>query len=316
MSSKKILITGSNGLLGQKLVCALLKRQDVQIIATSKGENRMINKEDYIYESLDITQKEELQKIMLTHQPDVVINTAAMTNVDACEFEKEACWNLNVKSVQNFIELIEYAKISAGESSGKIKNCHFIHLSTDFVFDGEKGPYKETDDPNPLSFYSKSKYEAERIILQSKIKWAIIRTIIIYGVVDNMSRSNVVLWAKDSLEKKKQINVVDDQFRSPTLSEDLADACISAALKGATGIYHVSGKDIMSILELVQRVADFWKLDKSLINPIKSNTLNQPAKRPPRTGFILTKAFSELDYKPHSFEKGLEILDGQLKRRR
>lgn len=310
---KKILITGSNGLLGQKLVYALLNRKDVTIIATSKGQNRISEKNGYSYESLDITDKDQVQKIMLKYTPDVVINTAAMTNVDACEFEKEECWKLNVTAVKNFIDLIEFSKVSADELSRKIKDCHFIHLSTDFVFDGEKGPYKETDEPNPLSFYSKSKYEAERILQQSKIKWSIIRTIIVYGIVDNMSRTNVVLWAKDSLEKKKQINVVDDQFRSPTLAEDLAEGCISAAMKGATGIFHVSGKDIMSILELVYRVADFWKLDKSLVNPIKSDTLNQPAKRPPRTGFILTKAIKELDYKPHSFEEGLEIVNEQLR---
>lgn len=315
MSMKRILITGSNGLLGQKLVYALLKHKEMQLIATSKGENRVTEKEGYIYDSLDITDREQVQRIMLKYKPHAVINTAAMTNVDACESEKEECWKLNVAAVKNFVDLIEYSGISADEASAEIQNCHFIHLSTDFVFDGERGPYKETDEPNPLSFYSKSKYESEIVLLQSKIKWTVIRTIIVYGIVDNMSRSNIVLWAKDSLEKGKQINVVDDQFRSPTLAEDLAEACISAAMKGAGGIYHVSGKDIMSILELVYRVSDFWNLDKSLVKPIKSSTLNQPAKRPPRTGFILTKAIKELDYKPHSFEEGLRILDEQLKQK-
>ena len=310
---KKILITGSNGLLGQKIIYLLLKRKDVEIIATSKGENRIIEKNGYIYETLDITDKSQVEKIILKHNPDVIINTAAMTNVDACESAKEECWKLNVTAVKNFIELIEYAKISADENSKTIQNCHFIHLSTDFVFDREKRPYKETDEPNPLSFYAKSKYESERILLQSKIKWTIIRTIIVYGVVDNMSRSNIVLWAKDSLEKHKQINVVDDQFRAPTLAEDLAEGCISVAMKNTIGIYHVSGKDIMSILELVHSVADFFMLDKSLIKPIKSDTLNQAAKRPPRTGFILTKAMNELGYNPHSFEEGLRVVAQQLK---
>jgi dTDP-4-dehydrorhamnose reductase len=128
-----------------------------------------------------------------------------------------------------------------------------------------------------------------------------------------MSRSNVVLWAKSALEKGDKINVVDDQFRSPTLAEDLAMGCFLIAEKEATGIYNLSGKDTMSILELVQTVADFYGLDKSLINPIKSNTLNQPAKRPPITGFILDKAKNELGYNPHSFLEGLQILDSQLK---
>ncbi|MEI6488219.1 MAG: NAD(P)-dependent oxidoreductase [Bacteroidota bacterium] len=298
---KTILITGSNGLLGQKLVYNLIHRNDVKLIATSVGANRLIQKEGYIYESLDITNKEEVKSIVAKHKPDVIINTAAMTNVDACETKRTECWALNVEAVQNFVDAISQQPI------------HFIHLSTDFIFDGEKGSeYVETDVPNPQSYYALSKWEGEKVIQQSKIKWAIARTIIVYGIVDNMSRSNIVLWAKDALTKKQNINVVDDQFRSPTLAEDLAQGCINIADKGATGIYNLSGKETMSVLELVYKVADFWKLDKSLVQPIKSNTLNQAAKRPPRTGFVIEKAKKELNYLPHSFEEGLKILDQQL----
>jgi dTDP-4-dehydrorhamnose reductase len=303
---KKILITGSNGLLGQKIVYGLLKRKDVQLIATSSGENRIMKKDGYVYESLDITKREEVEKIFLAHQPDVIINTAAMTNVDACESKKEECWSVNVNSVQHMVDVI------AGQES--LKKSHLIHLSTDFVFDGEKGsPYIETDLPNPLSYYAHSKFESEKVLQNSNIKWAIARTIIVYGIVDNMSRSNIVLWAKDALTKGQIINVVDDQFRAPTLAEDLADGCILIADKGATGIYHLSGPDTFSILELVYKVADFWKLEKSLIIPSKSDSLNQPAKRPAYTGFIINKARKELGYAPHSFEEGLKILDEQLK---
>jgi dTDP-4-dehydrorhamnose reductase len=187
-------------------------------------------------------------------------------------------------------------------------------LSTDFIFDGDKGSeYVETDKPNPQSYYALSKYESEKILQQSSIKWAIARTIIVYGIVDNMSRSNIVLWAKDALTKGQKINVVDDQFRSPTLAEDLADGCIRIADKGAIGIYHLSGPQTMSILELVYKVADFWKLDKALVTPSKSTTLNQAARRPPYTGFVIEKAKKELGYKPHSFAEGLAILSEQLK---
>lgn len=300
-----ILVTGSNGLLGQKIVYKLLQRNDVNLIAASKGENRLLEKSGYTYINLDISDLGQVKNVVEKFQPHVIINTAAMTNVDACEVQKEECWAANVTAVENFVNVIQ--------SNPKASDIHFIHLSTDFVFDGEAGPYREEDQPNPLSYYALSKYESEKVLQQSTISWAILRTIIVYGIVDNMSRSNVVLWAKEALEKGQPIKVVDDQFRSPTLAEDLADACISAAEKKAKGIYHVSGKDIMSILELVYRVADFWKLDRSIVQPIKSDTLNQAAKRPPRTGFILDKAYRELDYKPHSFEEGLKILDEQLK---
>jgi dTDP-4-dehydrorhamnose reductase len=307
--AKTILITGSNGLLGQKLIYALLDRNkknaDWNIVATSKGENRIIEKNGYTYYALDISKRDEVFSAVKKFHPEVIINTAAMTNVDACETQKEECFAMNVTAVQNFVDILEVWQPESG-------NCHFIHLSTDFVFDGENGPYRETDKTNPLSYYAWSKLEAEKLLEASKIKWAILRTIIVYGIVDNMSRSNIVLWAKDALEKGQKMNIVDDQFRSPTLAEDLAEGCLLCAEKGATGIFHISGKDQMSVLELVYRVADFWKLDRSLVTPSKSDTIKQPAKRPWRTGFIIDKAKKELGYNPHSFEEGLAVLDKQL----
>ena len=302
----KILITGSNGLLGQKLVLSLVKDSGVETIATSLGENRMDFTEGYTYEALDITKKDQIEQAIKKHQPDVIINTAAMTNVDACETQKEECWAQNVTAVEYFLQSIQ----KHNEEDGK--NIHFIHLSTDFIFDGENGPYREEDQSNPLSYYAISKNESEKLIFASSIKWSILRTSIVYGIAHRMSRSNIVLWAKEVLSKGTPINVVDDQFRSPTLAEDLAQGCILAAKKGKTGVFNISGKTIMSVLELVYAVADYWKLDKSLVTPIKSNTLNQAAKRPPRTGFILDKAVTELGYAPHSFVEGLAVLDKQL----
>lgn len=306
---KTILITGSNGLLGQKLVGNLLHRSGYTIIATSSGENRMLRKDGYTYASLDITNKQEVDRVLRKYLPDVVINTAAMTNVDACETKRDECWALNVLAVEYICETLEALK-----AEGK-KDAQLIHLSTDFIFDGTAGPYKEEDAPNPLSHYAASKWESEKVVMASSLRWAIARTIIVYGIVDNMSRSNVVLWVKDALTKGQTINVVDDQFRSPTLAEDLAEGCILIAEKNAQGVFHLSGKDTMSILELAQRAAAFWKLDVSQIKPSKSDTLNQAAKRPPRTGFIIEKAKTVLGYNPHSFEEGLAVLDQQLRER-
>lgn len=296
----RVLITGSNGLLGQKLVKLLANVSGIEFLATSTGENRITSVKGFNYASLDITNKTQVEQVFNKFKPTVVINTAAMTNVDACEDKKVECWNLNVNAVQHLID------------ASKKHETHLIHLSTDFVFDGESGPYKEDDKPNPLSFYGESKYEAEKLLQQSSIKWSIVRTIIVYGVVEDMSRSNIVLWAKQALEKGNPLTIVDDQFRMPTLAEDLAYACWQIAEREATGIYHISGKDFMSVLELVNRVADFYSLDKTIITPIKSVSLNQAAKRPPRTGFILDKAYKELEYSPCTFEEGLAILDKQL----
>jgi dTDP-4-dehydrorhamnose reductase len=297
----KILLTGSNGLLGQKLVKLLADKKGITLLATSKGANRISNKEGYQYQSLDITNEAEINQVFDDFKPTTVINTAAMTNVDACESDKELCWDLNVNAVKYLI------------AASKKQDAHLIHLSTDFVFDGEKGPYKEDDYPKPLSYYGVSKYEAEELIQDSGIKWSIARTIIVYGVGEEMSRSNIVLWAKEALEKGNPLSIVDDQFRSPTLAEDLAMGCWLIAEKKATGIYHLSGKDLMSIIELVYRVADFYGLNKSIVTPIKSDSLNQAAKRPPKTGFVLDKAIKDLGYSPCTFEEGLAILDYQLK---
>lgn len=297
---KRILITGSNGLLGQKLVYALRERNDVKVIATSSGVNRLRIKDGYGYDRLDITDREKVFEVFEKHKPDCVVNTAAMTNVDACEAEREKCFAVNVTGVKNIVD------------AASKHNIHVIHLSTDFVFDGDNGPYKEDDAVNPLSYYAWSKVEGENILQQSLLPWTIIRTIIIYGVTDDRQRSNIVLWTKNSLEAKQTINVIVDQFRSPTLAEDLAEACIAAAIKIATGIYHVSGKEIMSIFEIVTLVADYFQLDQSYIQPVTTEQLNQPAKRPPRTGFVLDKAMHDLGYKPHSFVEGLQIVEKQL----
>lgn len=296
----KILVTGSNGLLGQKLIKLLGNKPDIELLATSKGANRVSNKEGYQYQSLDITNQQEINTVFDVFKPDAVINTAAMTNVDSCEDDKELCWDLNVNAVKYLIE------------ASKRHNTHLIHLSTDFVFDGEVGPYKETDEPNPLSYYGESKYEAEKLLQASNIKWAIARTIIVYGVAENMSRSNIVLWAKDALAKGSPLTIVNDQFRSPTLAEDLAMGCWLIVEKQAEGIYHLSGKDNLSVLDLVYTVADFYGYDKSNITPILSASLNQTAKRPPKTGFILDKAISDLDYSPCSFKEGLAIITEQM----
>lgn len=297
----KILITGSNGLLGQKLVKLLSSKPEVDFLATSSGENR-VTKLNFRYRQLDITQKGDVIEVIEEFRPDVVINTAAMTNVDACENDRENCWNINVNAVEYLLEAC------------KNVGAKLIHLSTDFVFDGEDGPYSEEDKPNPLSYYGESKYAAEQLLINSDYKnWAIARTIIVYGIGENMSRSNIVLWAKGALEGGNPLTIVDDQFRSPTWADDLAMGCWLIAEKDATGIFHLSGKDFMSILELVRRVADFFNLDASKITPIKSDSLNQAAKRPPVTGFILDKAIKELGYNPVSFEEGLEQLKEELK---
>ena len=296
----KVLITGSNGLLGQKLLHKLRVDEEINLVAISRGKNRVSEKNGYTYFDLDITDNDEVERVIVEQIPDVVINTAAMTNVDMCEDKKDACDALNVNAVQYLADACQ--KIDA----------HLIQISTDFIFDGEDGPYTEEDKPNPLSYYGLSKLKSEQLLQAHAVKWTIVRTIIVFGTGEKLSKGNIVLWAKGALEKGDPLNIIDDQFRAPTLAEDLADACILALKKKAYGIFNVSGKDIMSIYEIVERIRKYFGLDTTNLSRISTSTLNQKAKRPPKTGFILNKAKSVLGYNPHSFEECLSIIKGQL----
>ena len=298
----RVMITGSNGLLGQKLVNLLSQSDGIELLATSLGENRIQSQVgNYNYQELDITDLDSVMDTVARFRPEALINTAAMTQVDLCEDLKEKCRLINVGAVGYLI------------AACKRYNTHFVQLSTDFVFDGLNGPYSEEDEPNPLSYYANSKYDAEQLIINAGLdKWTIVRTIIIYGVAEQMSRSNIVLWAMDALQKGEQLKIVDDQFRAPTLAEDLALGCKEIVQRSSTGIYHLSGPEIFSILELVKRIAKHfgWSMEK--VHAISSESLNQKAKRPPRTGFILDKAIRDLDYNPKKFEDGLDIIANQL----
>lgn len=298
--AKKILLTGSNGLLGQKLVQLLLET-DHQLVATARGQNRLPFTEGYQYRSMDITNEAEVNQVISEEKPDVVIHTAAMTNVDQCEIEKENCWAQNVYAVGYLLDAC------------KANSSFLLHLSTDFIFDGAAGPYDETAAANPVSFYGWSKLAAEHLLIHSTgVRWAIARTVLVYGIAHDMSRTNIILWVKKSLEDGKRINVVTDQWRTPTLAEDLAKGCALIAEKEAEGIFNISGKDFLTPYEMAIKTADYFGLDKSLISPADGTTFKQTAKRPARTGFILDKAIATLGYSPVSFEEGIALVASQL----
>jgi dTDP-4-dehydrorhamnose reductase len=296
----KVLITGSNGLLGQKLVSLLYLLPEVTLIATARGENRDEIYEDYIYESMDITSEENVLAVFRKYKPDAVIHTAAMTHVDQCELNKETCVDQNITAVKHIVKAC------------KEVGAFLVHVSTDFIFDGTHGPLTEEETPNPVNYYGWTKWEAEKAVEASGLKWAIARTVLVYGVVQDMSRSNIVLWVKNNLEQKKEINVVNDQWRTPTLAEDLAKGCWLIVQKQATGIFNISGEEMISPYDLAHTVADVWNLDKGLIKQADSSTFIQPARRPPKTGFIIDKAKKVLGYKPHTLIEGLELVKEQL----
>ncbi len=298
----RLLITGANGLLGQKLVALIAPRTDVELVATSRGENKInYNLPTYQYRPMDVTRPSEVDEVIAQEKPDVIIHTAALTKVDYCEQHRELCYRLNVKAVDYVVQ------------AAVKHDCFLIHLSTDFIYSGDKRLLTEEDIPGPVNYYGRTKLEAEQRIIESEVKHAIIRTAIVYGVVPHLSRSNIILWVRESLNRGKTIHVVDDQFRTPTLAEDLAVGCFLIAQKQAEGIFNVSGKELLTPYQMAQITADYFGLDKQLIVRTDSSRFKQPAKRPAETGFIIEKAKRVLNFRPHTFLQGVQLLDEQLK---
>lgn len=295
----KILVTGANGLLGQKLVSLLQEKENIHVVATARGKSAQPITQGEFH-SLDVTDNHQVDKLVSENKPDVIIHTAAMTQVDDCETKRDECILNNVTAVEHLV------------AACRAHSVHLVHVSTDFIFDGSTGPLDELAEPNPVNFYGESKLAAEKAIQSSGISWSILRTVLVYGVTNDMSRSNIVLWVKKSLEDKKSISVVNDQWRTPTLAEDLAQGCYLAAIKKARGVFNISGKDFMSPFDIAVRTAEFFKLDKALIQATDSTKFKQPARRPMKTGFIIDKAKKELGYEPHSFLEGLEIVSKQI----
>lgn len=292
----KILVTGANGLLGQQLV-ELLLQEGYTVIALGRGESRLSfeSHNSLTYYNADITNAEHTAAIIAKETPVVIVHAAAMTQVDECQLNQSACESVNVYATA--------ALLSAAETS-----CHqFIYISTDFVFDGEQGDYKEDDHLNPISWYGFTKVQAESMVETSDIDWTIIRTCLVYGKTTG-GRSNIISWVKQSLSSGKPIKVVNDQWRTPTYVGDLAKSILLVIQKKATGIYHISGKDKLTPYDMALKTAAFYQLDASLIEKVDASTFTQPARRPPKTGFDITKARTELGYEPLSFDEGLAAM--------
>jgi len=296
---KRILITGSNGLLGQKLVELMSRSQQYNLLLTSLEERSVFGEGTLPYIQIDTTQKQEIRKVMDEFEPEVIVNAAAITDVDKCEVEKELAWRVNVSSVENLMH------------SAKLIGAHLIHVSSDYVFDGKNGPYCELDKPNPINYYGKTKLASENVLKTSGIQHTIVRTIVLYGQGREV-KNNFILWILKSLGEQKPIRVVDDQISTPTLVEDLAYGILKIVELERTGLYHISGPDMVSRFDMAVTAARIFGLDKKLITPVKSIVLRQIAPRPMKTGFITLKAETDLGITMSSIEHGLTALKHQL----
>lgn len=298
---RRVLITGANGLLGQELVRLMSRTPSYDILATSRQSAPLFEGGSCGYLSLDIRDDKAVSATFQDFSPDVVINCAAMTQVDACETDRDACWQVNVNAVEN----LAHACNRAG--------AYLVQVSTDFIFDGLSGPYKEKDRPNPLSYYGRSKLAGENSARKAGLdQWAIARTVLVFGAGEHLTRSNFVLWVIDSLSRGESISVVTDQFRSPTYAPDLADGIERLIRFRKSGVYHLSGRETLSVYDIAITTADVFGLNKNLIKRTDGSRFTQTALRPPRTGFLILKAETELGYKPRTFKDALADLSRRL----
>jgi dTDP-4-dehydrorhamnose reductase len=295
---KKILVTGANGLLGQKVTELFRHETSHELVLTDLHENAF-EPRGFDYFPLDITKKEDVKDAVKRLKPDYIINTAAYTNVDGCETDRELSWKVNVDAVKHLI-------IASRANSSRI-----IHISTDYIFDGKTGNYDENSKPNPLSYYGKSKLASENALLTSGVDFAIVRTMIIYGTGKNL-RPNFAIWLINMISEKNRVTIVDDQFGMPTMVDDLGWGLVKMVELKKSGIYNICGSEYLSRFEFAVKLAGIFGFNENLIQPVKTSDLNQAAARPMNSGFVLLKAESELGIKPLNVTEGLMLLKTQL----
>ena len=291
--SKRILITGSSGQLGSSVLNQLYGK--FELLATDISNNKSITL-NIPFENLDITDLEQIKSTLANFNPNVIINLAAFTDVDACELDPDKAYLLNTKSVEMLLN--NY-------------NGQFIQISSDYVFDGNNGPYSENDNTNPLSVYGKTKLEAEKILQKNGKYWCILRTNVLFDYY-NGTKASFIKWVIDSLKLNKSVNVVDDQWNNPTWTQNLAEFIELVINKNVRGIYNYGGVDYLNRFEFAQIIADIFHLDKSLILPITSNSLNQAAPRPLKGGLKTDKIEQEFDIKCINLKTSLSMIKSRL----
>ena len=300
MLGTRVLVTGANGLLGQALTRRLAQADEMTIRATARDDT-LRPSIDCEYSPMDVTAPEAVEHMFDEFEPDVVVNCAAMSDVAACDTDRNRAWATNARAVKRLARHCSDTR------------AHLVQVSTDFVFNGARGPYDETARPDPVNYYGRTKLAAENHMREAgRDNWTIARTVLLYGTGTNLSRQNIVLWMVNQLRQGEPLHVVTDQWRTPTYVPDLAEGLYQILDRDATGIYHLSGPDGVSIHELACAVADVFELDEDLIHPVESDYFDDAVDRPPHTGFDISKAQSELDYDPHSLRSGLQALRDAL----
>ena len=296
---KRVLVTGAHGLLGQKIAQVFRRESECELLLTSRQVETFYSPRDFDYAGLDITHRTMVRDLVNSYRPDIIINCAAMADVDRCEVERERAWSVNVIGVQNIVD--------AAERTG----ATLIHVSTDYVFDGKNGPYDERARPNPANYYGKTKLASENTVLAAGIPFTIVRLMSLYGGGIGV-KQNFLLRILAALRTGKPAYAPDDQWTNPTLASEGAYAILKIAERGKLGIYHLAGSEFLSRYAFALKIAEAFRFDPSLVQARLSEDLPDRAVRPKRSGFIILKAETELGIRFSDVSQGLTIVKREL----
>jgi len=293
------MIVGGAGQLGQKLIEVFKRETDWEI--TSVIRNGIADNRGG--EAFDTSSRQAWKRIILHERwrPNVIVNAAAMTDVDKCEVQREEAWRTNVQLVEHLTGM------------ARTIDARFVQLSSDYVFDGMNGPYTETARPNPINYYGKTKLAAENICMRSGVEAAIVRTMWLFGYADN-GKQNFVTWLVKQLLTTGIARVVDDEIGNPTLTDDLAYAIVSIIERDLRGIVNLAGPQVMSRFDFARQIAEEYNLDPERVTSIPSAALERAAKRPLQSGLLTFKAQSLMEIKLRSVRESLNIYRTQQKR--
>jgi dTDP-4-dehydrorhamnose reductase len=284
----RVLVTGGSGLLGSKITELLLEKG--LKVFSGEYENSTLFGNPV---KLDVTKRSEVENAFLESQPEVVIHAAALTNVDKCEREKELANKINVEGTLNIVK--------CAEDYGS----ELVFVSTDYVFSGEKGNYRETDETNPVNHYGVTKLEAEKIVQDSELDYSIVRPSVIFGAREASVKKNFILWVLDFLKKGNQLKIVNDQIVSPTYNANLSLMIIDLIEKKLGGVYHLAGATQINRYDLALMAGKIFGFETNLIQPVSSSQMNWLAKRPMNSSLSIEKANKYLDIKPLSIRQAL-----------
>ena len=293
MVKLKVLVTGSAGLVGQQVVKDLSNSHQVfSCYNESKPEYGDSVK-------MDLKNREMISSILTEKKPDIVIHLGAMTGVDLCEKEKTSASEINTKATE----------IIAKECS-KL-NSFLVYVSTDYVFDGNLGMYKEDDVTNPLGFYGKSKLEGEKVVQNFSTNWCIARTSTPFGL--HPTKKSFPMWVIENLQKQKQIDVLIDQFTSPTYIPNLSRMLVEISERRITGIIHAAGASKISRYQMASMISDKLNLDGTLLKQISINKMKWVAQRPKDSSLDVSRASSILNEKPQKIDQSLNLFINEMK---